>query len=244
MTLRLGARAHLVHYPLRGGVDRQSRRGRSKSGWRGEDGRRSLGRRRRPPRARARLRRLVARGARADRRAPTIGAPGRFIIAPPIASFRRGPRRAARRRRASDGSVSRAGRGAGDRGRRRAGAPPRRDATTSPPRSPPIRAIASRARRACSARRWRKARIYHMSGPIGARARPRRCARSGRSACSSATTGSTRRKGRVERGESHCIADGAAGRRRPRGRRWRSSRRACRFQASARRECEKHWGGL
>ncbi len=129
--------------------------------------RRSLGRRGRLARAEARLRRLVARDAEPDRAARKTGAPGRSTRAPADRQLRGRPRRARRRRRASDGS--RFSRKAPVRRSRTPGAlgsALARRAQTSPPRSPPIRA--ERAPRAGRVQReaLAQARIYHMSGPL------------------------------------------------------------------------------
>ena len=124
VTLRLGANAHLVHYPLRGGFGRQPRRG-DRIDVARRSGRPPLGRRRRPPRPRFCVSRLVARRARADRRGRPLA--GLAALHPPAgrAILARADR-ASRRRRASDDAVSRPGRGAGDRGCRRARPAPRR----------------------------------------------------------------------------------------------------------------------
>ena len=164
VTLRLGAKAHLVHYPLRGGslVNLVAA---IESGWRGEEGDPPLGRRRGPPRARPRVRRLVARRARADRRRGRLARLAALSFARRSPAFRSGAVALHRRRRASDDAVSRPRGGAGDRGRRRAGAAPGR-----------IRRRCRRARRLFADRVARasrvqrdalaQGRIYHLSGPL------------------------------------------------------------------------------
>ncbi len=164
VTLRLGAKAHLVHYPLRGGrivnlvavieFDVAGRKGRP-----------PLGRRRGPADARAGVRRLVARRARPHRRRGRLeGLAALRSPADPAILVRAD--RAPRRRRASNDAVSRARGGAGDRGRRRPRPAPRRLRR----RRQGARRLFGRSRRtrrrACSATRWRKARIYHLSGPL------------------------------------------------------------------------------
>ena len=126
VNLRLGPRAHLVHYPLRGGaivnfvaVIESSWRGqRGDDPWDGEADRDAL------ERAFAdwsdEARELVADACRLARLAAETPAADREL--------RRRPHRAGGRRSPSDGSVPRPGRGAGDRRRRRAVAPSQRDA--------------------------------------------------------------------------------------------------------------------
>ena len=92
MTLRLGAKAHLVHYPLRDGaivnlvavIESGWRAKKGDDPWDGEADRASLERA---------FAALGARGARADRRGAANGAPGRSMIARHRRLLRRGASR-------------------------------------------------------------------------------------------------------------------------------------------------------
>ena len=178
VTLRLGPRAHLVHYPLRGGsiVNLVAV---IESNWRGAAGRRSLGRRGRPAGARPRLSRLVGRRARPDRRAETLAR-----LAADAAPAARSHYAFGRIALIGDAAHPMTpflaqGRGAGDRGRRRARPPARRDRR----RRSRARRLFRRPRRARQARSARgedagahlppERPVRLRARPDDARARPR-----------------------------------------------------------------------
>ncbi len=136
------------------------------AGWRERPAGSSLGRRSRPPGAAARFRRLVGARARADRRRQELarlaalpspaarllcGGPRRAGRATRRIRWSRFSRKARRRRSRTPGALARASRRAQDVAAALAAYSRRARAARRP---------------ACSARRWRRRRIYHMSGPF------------------------------------------------------------------------------